>query len=73
MIKQPFLISMKNDPEIRNKLASSNKVTATTIQSWLRNEDKLLTTHANLAVIKEHFGLLEVSELLEIESVGAQS
>ena len=64
------MISMKNDPEIRQKLAEANKVNPTTIQSWLRNNDPLLTTAMNLAIIKNHFGLLEGTEILEVELMG---
>ena len=65
-VKEPFLISMKNDPEIRRKLAEANNVEPPTIQAWLRQNNPLLTTAANLSVIKNHFGLLEASEILEV-------
>jgi hypothetical protein len=69
MIKAPFLISMKNDPEIRMKLAIANGVAPATIQAWLRAKDPLLTTASNLAIIKNHFGVLDVAEILEQETI----
>ncbi len=71
-IKEPYMISMKNDPAIRQKLAEANKVLPTTIQSWLRNEDPLLTTAMNMDIIKNHFGLLQGTQILEQEPIGAE-
>lgn len=72
MIKEPFLISMRNDPEMRKKLASANGVEPSTIQAWLKRNDPLLTTVTSLSVMKDHFGLLEMSELLEQESISTE-
>jgi hypothetical protein len=65
MIKEPFLIAMRYDPKIREKLADDNKVAPTTIQDWIRENNPILTTIKNLDIIKKHFGLLEAKEILE--------
>lgn len=70
-IKQPFLISLRNDKPAREMLADKNGVPVRTMQDWLRDNHPMLTTAMNLAILKEHFGLLETSELLERELIEA--
>ena len=65
VIKKVFINSIKNDAALKNRLAELNDCKLSTIAEWLRNEDIMLTTATNLAAIKTHFGLLEVSELME--------
>ena len=69
-IKQAFLTAMRFDKELKGKLAAHNNRSVFTIECWIRDENALLTTATNLAIIKDHFGLLEGSEVLEVESVG---
>lgn len=65
MIKKSFLNAIRNDLNLKQQLAAANQCTLLTIGKWLRNEDVIFTTVSNLEIIKKHFGLLEVSELLE--------
>ena len=64
-IKQAFLTAMRFDKELKGKLAAHNDRSVFTIECWIRDENVLLTTATNLAIIKDHFGLLEGSEILE--------
>lgn len=65
VIKKVFINSIKNDPVLKDRLAKLNGCEPSTIAKWLRTEDIMLTTATNLAAIKTHFGLLEVSEIME--------
>ncbi len=68
-IKPAFLNALKNDSLIKQKLAERNEVSLATIERWLRGENMLLTAATNLSLIKDHFGLLEASEILESRGV----
>lgn len=68
-IKRSFLTALLTNKELKAKLASQNQRSIGTIERWLRNEDDILTTATNLAVIKDHFGLLEETEILEKDSM----
>lgn len=65
-IKQAFLTAMKFDKELKGKLALHNERSVFTIECWIRDENVLLTTASNLDIIKNHFGLLEGTEILEV-------
>lgn len=58
------MTALKNDAEAKKKLAEGNRVSVYTIERWLRNENQILTTAGNLAIIKKHFGLSQRTEIL---------
>lgn len=65
------MTAMKYDKLLKAKLAEQNDRTVFTIECWIRDGNAILTTAANLAIIKEHFGLLEGTEILESETIEA--
>lgn len=49
---------VRKDDELKLKIAKANQVRVDTVNRWLRDEDDvMLTTATNLAIIKEHFKL----------------
>ena len=48
---------VKKDDELKLKIAKANDVKWDTVTRWLREDDVILTTATNLAIIKEHFKL----------------
>lgn len=49
---------VRKDDELKLKIAQANQVRVDTVNRWLRDEDDvMLTTATNLAIIKEHFEL----------------
>jgi hypothetical protein len=69
-IKQPFMLAMKNDLHLREKLASANFCSVFTIGQWIRKNNVKLTIATNLEIIKEHFDLSDTTEILETELIG---
>lgn len=70
-IKQEFITRMKLDEDLKLKLAKANGVRIPTVYRWLLASPHgvTLTTYDNMKILKEHFGLQEVDELLEKESI----
>lgn len=64
-IKSAFLNSLRFDKGLKQKLAAANKCEIGTIERWVRDENVKLTTTQNLAILKNHFGLLEGTEVIE--------
>lgn len=72
-IKPSFITAMKYDKGLKAKLAEHNERSVFTIECWLRDENPILTTATNLAIIKDHFGLLEGTEVLEVKPASPKS
>jgi MOSC domain-containing protein YiiM len=56
---------IKKDDELKLKLAKANKVRVDTVNRWLREDDEILTTVKNLAIIREYFKLPKRAQLTE--------
>lgn len=49
---------VRKDDELKLKIAQANQVRVDTVNRWLRDEDDvMLTTATNLAIIRAHFKL----------------
>lgn len=48
---------VRKDDELVLKIAKANQVKVDTVKRWLREDDVMLTTATNLAIIREHFKL----------------
>jgi hypothetical protein len=48
---------VRKDDELKLKIAQANQVKVDTVNRWLREDDVMLTTATNLAIIKEYFKL----------------
>lgn len=67
--KADYLTKIRRDDVLKLQLAQIFDVKVSTIDRWLREEDLMLTTATALEVIKIHFGIDEISEILESEVV----
>jgi hypothetical protein len=56
---------IKKDDELKLKLAQANQVRVDTVNRWLREDDKILTTADNLALIRAHFKLAKKAQLTQ--------
>lgn len=48
---------VRKDDELKLKIAQANQVKVDTVNRWLREDDVMLTTATNLAIIKTYFKL----------------
>lgn len=48
---------VRKDDELVLKIAQANQVKVDTVKRWFREDDVMLTTATNLAIIKDHFKL----------------
>ena len=48
---------VRKDDELKLKIAKANQVKVDTVNRWLREDDVMLTTATNLAIIRDHFKL----------------
>lgn len=48
---------VRKDDELKLQIAKANQVKVDTVNRWLREDDVMLTTATNLAIIKTHFKL----------------
>lgn len=48
---------VRRDDELKLRIAQVNNVKVDTVNRWLREDDVMLTTATNLALIKSHFKL----------------
>lgn len=63
---------VKKDDELKLKIAKANNVKVDTVTRWLREDDVMLTTATNLAIIRTHFKLpvkQALTQEKEIDSV----
>lgn len=65
IIKASFIQRIKEDDSLKLKLAQANDVRITSIDRWLRDPSIMLTTFDSLEVLKEHFKISDVCEILE--------
>jgi hypothetical protein len=56
---------IRKDDELKLKLAKANDVKVDTVNRWLREDDPILTTIDNLAMIRSHFGLPKKAQLTQ--------
>jgi hypothetical protein len=56
---------IRKDDELKLKLAKANEVKVDTVNRWLREDDVILTTATNLAIIRDHFKLPKSYQLTE--------
>lgn len=49
--------TVRKDDELKLKIAQANQVKVDTVNRWLREDDVMLTTATNLAIIRVHFNL----------------
>jgi hypothetical protein len=62
---------VRKDDELKLKLAKANNVKVDTVNRWLREDDVMLTTATNLAIIRDHFKLSKTHRLTQ-EAEGTQ-
>jgi len=48
---------VRKDDELKLRIAQANQVKVDTVNRWLREDDVMLTTATNLAIIKAYFKL----------------
>lgn len=48
---------VRKDDELVLKIAQANQVKVDTVKRWFREDDVMLTTATNLAIIKAHYKL----------------
>lgn len=48
---------VRKDDELVLKIAQANQVKVDTVKRWFREDDVMLTTATNLAIIRTHFKL----------------
>lgn len=54
---------IRKDDELKLELAKANNVKVDTVNRWLREDDEILTTVKNLAIIRKHFKLSKTMQL----------
>lgn len=64
-IKPEFIEVVRKDEDLKMKIAKASGVKMSTVDRWLKDGDETLTTFRNLTILRTHFGVLEVQELLE--------
>ena len=57
------------DDELKLVLAKANSVKVDTVNKWLREDDDILTTATNLAIIRKHFDIPGDEPLTESKDV----
>ena len=70
-IKSRFVPDIKADEALKLKIAQANGCKMSTVDRWLKTNDESLTTIKNLRILAEHFGVLEITELLDDRSLVA--
>lgn len=48
---------VRRDDDLKLKIAKANQVKVDTVNRWLREDDVMLTTATNLALIRDHYKL----------------
>lgn len=48
---------VRKDDELKLKIAQANQVKVDTVNRWLREDDVMLTTATNLAIVREYYKL----------------
>lgn len=56
---------VRKDDELILKIAKANQVRVDTVKRWLREDDVMLTTASNLALVKAHFKLSAKTKLTQ--------
>src|SRR5690348_664635 len=74
IIKIEYKAKIRKDDELLLELATANRkgnrsVRVATVERWLRDDNPILTTVTNLAIIKRRFGIVENDELLAEETI----
>lgn len=69
-IKEEILAQIDDSNIVKAKLIEANDVHPNTVQRWIRNNDEVLTTAKNLAIIGEQLHI-EQSQILEEETKAA--
>jgi hypothetical protein len=69
-IKESLLKRLREDEDLQLDIAKAMKKRTSTIKTWIRYEDELLTSKAVVLVIKDLTGLPE-SDILEPEPATA--
>lgn len=64
LLNTKFIDKAKSDDDLRYELAKANDCKISTIDRWLRENDVMLTTASNLAIIQKHYSISETAELL---------
>jgi hypothetical protein len=71
IIKASFIRRIKEDDSLKLKLAQASDVRITSVDRWLRYPSIMLTTFDNLEILKAHFKISDIRELLEQEPAQA--
>jgi len=64
ILRPDFNKQARLSDDLKLRLAKANQVQASTIYSWLRFNDPMITTATNLFILKDHFKVLDINELL---------
>jgi hypothetical protein len=64
-LKGRFIADIRKNEALKLQIAEANDVKMVTVDRWLKGGNEYLTTFRNLEILKRHFGVLEVHELLE--------
>jgi hypothetical protein len=68
-LKKSVAGDVRRNDDLLLALAKANEVKVSSIQRWIREDNKILTTVENLGIIGKHLGILDQAQLLEEETI----
>lgn len=66
ILRTEYIDRLRTDPELKGKIAAINGGQVSTVDRWIKERHKLLTTATNLELMRSHWGL-PATESLTIE------